>query len=758
MRIKLFTGIGLITAVALIIVGALTQPAAGQTNPLIEEITFTAGEFAAGTGVDFAVTTAGLGMAETAVTTLYTSPPIEAPIPFNAVVPQWEANLPEGASLNVMLRTKTNETASWSAWQPIHAHGDWTLPEETLQVGEMLVVPESDGTHTYVQYSLSLSRYLTLTTPVVEQFTLTFIDSTAGPTAAEMIEQQQAIDAAKGETAVYTTGYPRPTVISREVWCIADDCDYTADLEYSPATHLIVHHTVSSNSSANWAATVRAIWSFHTYNRDWGDIGYNYLIDQDGVIYEGHQNEDFQTMDVVGTHASGANTGSMGVALIGTFTAVDFPDLPGIPPTTPMVDSAVELLSWKADQRQIDVFDASATLPNLNWGLPHLTGHRAVYGTTECPGDQANLILGTLRQRVATNIGLVDPHQYVSELSTNFRRSNVQWASGPNECGTNEHAFYAWSTTNPASSTHWGEWRPTVPTPGTYRIQVRVPYCNTGRGETSGAVYTITHASGATDVAIDQESNLGLWITLGDFELEAGSGTVVRLSNLTSTDSGLGVWFDDLRLLEVEPELTTTAPADQSWSNSRTVTFDWSLSAVLETSTTTLTASTNPQLTNPVISKTWSSSPMTYSHSFTEDMPQLYWQVTTVVNSTGQTLTSPIAQFGIDTAVPSSHLDKVYQFTDRNYLLRWSGNDSGSGLAGYDLTYRVISDTTWIPIVTDALQTAVSFTAPYPNTIYEFRLVATDAAGNVEQKSEPDLNSAQAINLPHAIMIPIVEK
>ncbi|MFN7929681.1 MAG: hypothetical protein U0Y68_17395 [Blastocatellia bacterium] len=50
--------------------------------------------------------------------------------------------------------------------------------------------------------------------------------------------------------------------------------------------HLLVHHTANANTATDWAAVVRAIWSFHIFTNGWSDIGYNYLIDPN-VIYEG---------------------------------------------------------------------------------------------------------------------------------------------------------------------------------------------------------------------------------------------------------------------------------------------------------------------------------------------------------------------------------------------------------------------------------------------------------------------------------------
>ncbi|HIP71983.1 MAG TPA: hypothetical protein EYH05_11390, partial [Anaerolineae bacterium] len=219
-----------------------------------------------------------------------------------------------------MLRTRPANGA-WTEWQDSDIQADWLIPGDPLLIGEMLFVPNADELHRVIQYRVSFSRYNGDPAPILNQFRLTFIDSTAGPTTEELIAQQAAINAQQAGSQSANLTNPRPTVISRDVWCTNADCDYDPSEQiYYPASHMIVHHTVSSNQGPdyNWAAVVRAIWSYHTYTREWGDIGYNYLVDINGVIYEGYLNEDYENLDVKGIHASGANTGSMGVSLIGT--------------------------------------------------------------------------------------------------------------------------------------------------------------------------------------------------------------------------------------------------------------------------------------------------------------------------------------------------------------------------------------------------------------------------------------------------------
>ena len=89
---------------------------------------------------------------------------------------------------------------------------------------------------------------------------------------------------------------------------------YAADVRFA-----IVHHTAGRNdyTRAEAAAIVKGIQLFHVQGNGWNDIGYNFLVDRFGTIYEGR----FGGVDrnVVGAHALGFNTGSVGIALLGTY-------------------------------------------------------------------------------------------------------------------------------------------------------------------------------------------------------------------------------------------------------------------------------------------------------------------------------------------------------------------------------------------------------------------------------------------------------
>lgn len=210
-------------------------------------------------------------------------------------------------------------------------------------------------------------------------------------------------------------GTTTPPIISRSQWG-ADETlrfDPAGDefwpREYFPLQKLVVHHTAGRNGDPNPAATVRAIYYYHAVSRRWFDIGYAYLIDEAGRIYEGRYARDFwngelPTSDnlagqtVAGGHAKYSNAGTMGIALMGTFSSQG--------PTPAARASLVKLLAWAAAKNGIDPKGAG-TYVNPLTGLSRYTfnigGHRD-YQATTCPGSTLYAMLPQIRSEVAAQI------------------------------------------------------------------------------------------------------------------------------------------------------------------------------------------------------------------------------------------------------------------------------------------------------------------------------------------------------------------
>lgn len=163
--------------------------------------------------------------------------------------------------------------------------------------------------------------------------------------------------------------------------------------EYSPSVHsLVVHHTAQTitGDGRSGLERMRALYQYHAVNRGWGDIGYHYVVDENGKIYEGKGGG----KSVVGGHAYCNNTGTIGIALMGNFEVEQ--------PTQKQMHALQWLLVHLADVYDIDVDDAVRS---------HGTTRDAIVGhgdliSTACPGYFVRETIGQIRTHVAQgNVG-----------------------------------------------------------------------------------------------------------------------------------------------------------------------------------------------------------------------------------------------------------------------------------------------------------------------------------------------------------------
>lgn len=176
--------------------------------------------------------------------------------------------------------------------------------------------------------------------------------------------------------------------------------------EYHPVQALTVHHTVTANDDRDPAATVRAIYRFHTIDRDFGDIGYHLLVDRAGVVYEGRWSGT-DAAPVFGgragrpylsnsaAHVGGFNAGNVGVALLGDLTRVG--------PTAAQRQSLVRVLAGLASVTGVKATGQVAYVNPVSGArksVPGVAGHRD-WLSTECPGNTFHPTLPAVRRDVA---------------------------------------------------------------------------------------------------------------------------------------------------------------------------------------------------------------------------------------------------------------------------------------------------------------------------------------------------------------------
>ncbi|HEY5456247.1 MAG TPA: peptidoglycan recognition protein, partial [Acidothermaceae bacterium] len=195
----------------------------------------------------------------------------------------------------------------------------------------------------------------------------------------------------------------------------------------------ILHHTDTTNNYApqDVPAIIRSIYAYHVEAEDWCDVGYNFLVDRFGRIWEGR----FGGIDkaVLGAHSGGFNTNTFGVALIGTFNTVR--------PPQAMLDGTAQLMAWKLALSYANPV-GTATLTAAPFSQVRyragtqvsfnvISGHRDA-DQTACPGNAAYATLPQLRQEVLADMGagLVNPAITVPTPRTVSANGSVHLVAG----------------------------------------------------------------------------------------------------------------------------------------------------------------------------------------------------------------------------------------------------------------------------------------------------------------------------------------
>lgn len=141
--------------------------------------------------------------------------------------------------------------------------------------------------------------------------------------------------------------------------------DMEEDWDY---TTVVLHHSGNSGET-----DPTEIEDKHINDRGWSDVGYHFMVGPNGSIYEG------RNLRYKGAHVRGANTGKIGILVMGDFQHQWWDD--DDDPTQSQIDNTVSLIR---------------TLKSKFPAIGELGGHRD-YVETDCPGDELYRRLGDLR-------------------------------------------------------------------------------------------------------------------------------------------------------------------------------------------------------------------------------------------------------------------------------------------------------------------------------------------------------------------------
>ena len=230
---------------------------------------------------------------------------------------------------------------------------------------------------------------------------------TAASTASARVVNAAAVSPRSEAAVVPAAAYSAPAIITRSQWG-ADESLRTCEPALSTSLmSAAVHHTASTNdyTAADVPAMLRGFYAFHTRSeadggRGWCDIGYNFLVDKFGRVFEGRAGSIDKT--VIGAHTGGFNGRTVGVSAIGEYGAVA--------PTAALLEGISQTIAWKFSQLHIS---AGRTVTMVSGGstskfpegtvvtFPTIYGHRDA-GQTACPGQNLYDSLPFIRDRVAS--------------------------------------------------------------------------------------------------------------------------------------------------------------------------------------------------------------------------------------------------------------------------------------------------------------------------------------------------------------------
>ncbi|GAA3807996.1 N-acetylmuramoyl-L-alanine amidase [Nocardioides panacisoli] len=283
--------------------------------------------------------------------------------------------------IKVQARYRMN--GSWSAWTPVTYDGDHgpdpgSAEARNARPGtDPLFVGNVDDVQVRVDTKSTAPADMKLAvvdpgkaTTVARQAPR--IDTGAGDAGTEEVPSP---DGNGGLDLSAQVVAPKPKIFSRAQWGADESMRDKPSLHYGDVHAGFIHHTVNANdyTRAEVPAIIRGIYAYHTQSRGWSDIGYNYLVDRFGRIWEGRYGG--VDRDVVGAHTLGYNDDSFAMSAIGNYEVAH--------PSDAMLDAYARLFAWKLGLHGIGAGWKRTWVTSRYFQA--INGHRDAESTA-CPG------------------------------------------------------------------------------------------------------------------------------------------------------------------------------------------------------------------------------------------------------------------------------------------------------------------------------------------------------------------------------------
>jgi hypothetical protein len=310
---------------------------------------------------------------------------LAAPRRFDMVGLRWA----RGGKLDAQVRAR-RRGGGWTPWMTLHRSGDHAPDGARPPAG---TEPAYTGTADVLQLRLRGSA---------RGLRARFVRAQPTARAARHVtgkrRRAKRVRAHKSQSS-------QPAIISRTEWG-GDSVPPRAAPQYGEVQAAFVHHTVNSNdyTPEESPGIVLGIARYHRDSNGWNDIGYNFLVDKYGQVFEGRAGGIDQA--VIGAQAQGYNSVSTGIACIGTFTAE--------PQSEAGLEALARLIGWKLSfhgvptEGTVVVSSRGGASNRYASGtavtLERIPGHRDG-DSTACPGDALYAQLPDLRARATRYAG-----------------------------------------------------------------------------------------------------------------------------------------------------------------------------------------------------------------------------------------------------------------------------------------------------------------------------------------------------------------
>lgn len=282
----------------------------------------------------------------------------------------------------------------------------------------------------------------------------------------------------------------------------------------------IIHHTAGTGDYTTSYETgktkCRGVQNYHMDVNGWCDVGYHFLFNSGGHIYEGRVGSMNASSWYRGAH-DGCNSSSMGFSNLGYYH----------PPynqayTTAQKNALVAAIAW----RMPTGWSATGSGTYCGNSVGTIDGHYKVLATA-CPGDTIIAQIGSIRTATATARACGGATKTARNVENTAATYVGSWATGTSATDKSGSDYRYHST---AAVSEPATFSTTLNVTATWNVKAWWPQ---GSNRSASAPYIVSHSGGSTTVNKNQQANGGSWQTLGSWSM--GGAQTVQLSCWTTT-------------------------------------------------------------------------------------------------------------------------------------------------------------------------------------------------------------------------------